>query len=277
MRSLLDMDQCRHRNTAWIIFLIQPGQCKQVLNKEAIAARLGKELARAALLRSSASGVPKLAAARQELRAWQAQRLARTHADLLASPRFGEAAKFFLSDIYGVSDLGDRDAAVKSVVPIMTKLLPAAGLETVADAIELDALSEDLDAAMVGALGRRVGSLDAASYGRAYRKVGRHPDRERQIDLILHLGESLARLTRQRFIGTTLALMRKPARLAGLGDLQSFLERGFSALQKTGDPSEFLTLIVARERELSNALFTGDDTLLEDRELAGVKHLGRKS
>ncbi len=230
--------------------------------KEKIAARVTKQLARAAKLRSSALSNPKTAAARQRLRVWQSERLARTHADLLANPRFEEAAKFFLTDVYSVDDSSNRDAEVQRVVPMMTKFLSDAGLATAADAIELDALSEDLDAAMVAALGRRLTSLGAADYGQAYRKVGRRRDRERQIDLIQHLGQSLDRLTHQRFIAATLAIMRKPAKLAGLGDLQSFLERGFTAFKKMGNSDEFLTLLVARERNVLNALFAGDDSLL---------------
>ncbi|MFI5011562.1 MAG: FFLEELY motif protein [Hyphomicrobiales bacterium] len=230
--------------------------------KEEITARVTEQLARAAGLRSSAHADPKAAAARRKLRAWQAERLARTHGDLLASPRFGEAAKFFLTDVYGVNDPGNRDAEVGRVVPMMTKFLSTAGLETAADAIELDALSEDLDAAMVAAIGPRLTSLDAADYGRAYRKVGRRADRERQIELIRHLGQSLDRLTRQRFIAATLAIMRKPAKLVGLGDLQGFLERGFTAFKKMGNADELLALIVTRERNLLDALFAGDDSLL---------------
>ena len=221
-----------------------------------------KQLARAAKLRSSALSNPKAAVARRSLRVWQSKRLARTHGDLLANPRFEDAAKFFLTDVYSVEDTSNRDAEVQRVVPMMTKFLSDTGLETAADAIELDALSEDLDAAMVAALGRRLTSLSAADYGWAYRKVGRRRDRERQIDLIQHLGQSLDRLTHQRFIAATLAIMRKPAKLAGLGDLQSFLERGFAAFKKMGNPDDFLALLVTRERNLLNALFAGDDGLL---------------
>jgi hypothetical protein len=230
--------------------------------KEKIAARVTKQLARAAKLRATALSSPKTAAARQRLRVWQSERLARTHADLLANPRFEEAAKFFLTDVYSVDDSSSRDAEVERVVPMATKFLSDAGLATAADAIELDALSEDLDAAMVAALGRRLTSLGAADYGRAYRKVGRRRDRERQIDLIQHLGQSLDRFTHQRFIAATLAIMRKPAKLAGLGDLQSFLERGLAAFKKMGNSDEFLALLVTRERKLLNALFAGDDSLL---------------
>ena len=90
------------------------------------------------------------------------------------------------------------------VVPMMTKFLSDTGLETAADAIELDALSEDLDAAMVAVLGPHLTSLSAADYGRAYRKVGRRRDRQRQINLIQHLGQSLDRLTHQRFVADDL-------------------------------------------------------------------------
>ena len=188
---------------------------RNVRNQE-IAARIAEQLDRVSGLRSSAQADPKAAAARQRLRAWQSQRLARTHADLLANPQFAEAATFFLTDVYGANDPSTRDAEIQRVVPTAIKLLPAAGLETVAEAIELDALSEDLDAAMVAALGRRVsGTRRRRLWPRL--SQGRPPqDRERQINLIQHIGQSLDRLARQRFISTTLAVMRKPAPLAGL-------------------------------------------------------------
>jgi hypothetical protein len=229
---------------------------------EDTAQRIIAQLERVNRLRSSALADPKMASARQHLRAWQAQRLARSHAKLLTNPRFAEAATFFLTDIYGANDPTVRDAEIRRVLPVTVKLLPAASLETVADAIELDALSEDLDAAMVTALGRRTSGIDATSYGRAYREVGRRRDREHQIDLIQHLGQSLDRLARRPFITATLAMMRKPAQLAGLSELQSFLERGYAAFYKMGGADEFLVLVIERERNLLKALFAGDDSVL---------------
>ncbi len=38
---------------------------------------------------------------RDALRQWQADRLGRTHRDLLESKRYGPAAQFFLTDLYG--------------------------------------------------------------------------------------------------------------------------------------------------------------------------------
>lgn len=197
------------------------------------------------------------------LRDWQSERLALTHADLLADPRFHDTAQFFLSELYGAADTSKRDADVARVVPIVVKLLPLSGLETVADAVELDTLSEILDAAMVDELGDRVEHLDAGLYAEAYRAVGRRDERSQQIDLIDHIGHALDHLTHHHFAGAALTMMRKPAKLAGFGDLQIFLEDGYRAFRKMGGADEFLGLIVGRERAVMEALFAGDDGVLD--------------
>ena len=60
-----------------------------------------RELDRSASLRKRSDEDEAFRERRIRLRAWQAGRLARTHADLLVSPRFHEAAVFFLTDLYG--------------------------------------------------------------------------------------------------------------------------------------------------------------------------------
>src|SRR4051794_6796257 len=109
-----------------------------------ITERLISQLDAAVRLRASARADAASAERRQNLRAWQTVRLARTHADLLASQRFGLAATFFLTELYSAKDISSRDEQVRSVVPVMTRMLPTSALETASDAIELDALSEDL-------------------------------------------------------------------------------------------------------------------------------------
>jgi hypothetical protein len=225
-------------------------------------ARLVAELDAIAHVRRSVEGDRAASEGRNRLREWQAARLARTHADLLASPKFNAGATFFLADLYGPQDLGHREQAVRRVLPLMRKTLPAPALETIADALELDALSESLDVAMVGVLGDIAIPIDAARYGAAYRKVGRREERARQIDLIRHLGQSLEQLTRARFVGATLGIMRKPAQLAGLGDLQAFLERGYAAFRQMGGAKEFVDTVAGREAAISAALFAGDDSPL---------------
>ena len=200
---------------------------------------------------------------RRLLRAWQAARLARTHKDLLESRRFHDAAQFFLTDLYGPTDLSRHIEDVRRIVPVMMSVLPDSGLAAVAHATELNALSESLDGAMVEALGERSAHITEAVYGAAYRRVGREGDRERQIDLIALLGEALDSLTHKRFIGMAIKMMRKPAELAGLGDLQAFLERGYAAFgAMRGGAGEFVTIVVARERAIAKALLAGDDEAL---------------
>lgn len=211
---------------------------------------------------------PEATRRRRLLREWQSRRLAATHADLLASPRFHDTAVFFLTELYGAADTGRRDADVARVVPTLSKLLPLSGLEIVADAVELDMVSEVLDGAMVTELGDDVLHLDASHYGAAYRAVGRRSDRARQIDLVDHLGRALDRLTHHSFARTALAMMRRPARLAGFGELQTFLETGHAAFLKMGGADEFLERIESRERALMTAVLAGDDTPLLEADVA---------
>lgn len=224
--------------------------------------RLLDELDRVARLRARGEGDPGYATRRTAFRLWQAARLARTHGDLLDSRRYHDAARFFLTDLYGPEDVSIHSEDVRRIVPIMMKTLPRPAVGTVADAIELEGLSEELDAAMIDALAERVATLTAADYGPAYRAVGRSQDRARQIDLIEHVGSSLDGLTRLPLIGATLRLMRKPAELAGFGALQNFLERGYAAFRTMRGGSEFVATIVTRERDVSAALFAGDDGVL---------------
>ncbi len=233
------------------------------MTQEAYRERLLTELDRSRALRDRLVEDTGFSERRALLRAWQAGRLARTHQDLLDSRRFHAAAEFFLTDLYGPKDLSRHVEEVRRIVPVMTSVLPDSGLETVAHAVELNVLSESLDGAMVEALGENAAHITDAIYAEAYRAVDRAGDRERQIDIIEQLGQALDRLTRIRFIGATLKLMRRPAKLAGLDELQAFLERGYSAFgAMRGGAGEFVSIIVARERAIARALFGGDDDAL---------------
>ncbi|MGO9483882.1 MAG: FFLEELY motif protein [Rhodomicrobium sp.] len=226
--------------------------------KSEIVKRIEAQLDAAAAVRDALAGDPSAPAKREALRVWQAARLARTHRDLLESPRYGATASFFLSDVYGPKDLSRHERAVRLILPLMTTALPVAGLETVADAFELNALSESLDAAMLAALGGKVLDLTDADYAEAYHAVGRRADRERQVELIFHLGQSLDRLTKMPLIGTTLTVMRGPAAAAGLSGLQNFLERGYTAFRRMNGAAEFLDKIVSREKAALEAIFADD-------------------
>ena len=228
-------------------------------DKQTCAEDLRHHLQTAKGLRLLANEAPHAASKRLLLREWQAARLARTYADLLASDRFGLAARFFLSDLYGPKDFSSRDQEVERILPLMFSLLPLSVLQTISLAIEVDALSEVLDAAMVLELDRlcAIENIDEVAYTAAYRHVGRHEDRERQILLIRKTGDALERLAQKPLLTTLLKLMRGPAHLTGIGDLHAFLENGFDAFRRMGNASEFLDCIESRETRLSKNLFNG--------------------
>lgn len=230
-------------------------------DRAACSAALVAFLAEARDLRLAAAADQLLGRRRQRLREWQAARLAQTHGDLLASPRYAQAATFFLSDLYGEKDFSERDAEVERILPLMTSMLPVSGLRTLLLAVEVDALSERFDAAMVQALGVRldVPTLSEAAYAEAYRAVGDRAGRETQIRLIGETGEALEALARKSFVRGALKMMRGPAHLAGLGELHAFLERGFEAFRSMRDASEFLETIIERERAITAAIFAGKD------------------
>lgn len=183
------------------------------------------------------------------LRSWQAGRLSATYADLREQPRFAAACEFFLSDLYGEQDFTQRDRDVERIFPVMVRLLPEAVLGTVAVALELNVLSHLLDLRMAARMDADgpPGQVDEAHYARAYAVPGDVADRRHQLALILALGRGLDRIVRKRMVRELLALCHWPAKLAGLGALQSFLERGFAAFTQLQGAGPFLRAVADRE------------------------------
>lgn len=227
--------------------------------KQHWVAQLRRHLGQAKALRAAACTDPRDAEDRLSLRAWQADRLAATYRDLLDSKRYHDAARFFLTDLYGPKDFSERDHEVERILPTLSATLPAAGIRTIALAIEVDALSEELDAAMAAELrrARAIANISEKNYAEAYRRCGKQAQRELQLKLIGEVGEALAALTRKPLIHAALRLMRAPAKLAGLLELHAFLETGYDAFHKMGDPSEFLATIVTREAAVLQQLYDG--------------------
>lgn len=224
------------------------------MRKEQLVQTLEEQLRSVKAERQSAMRDPALQAARTALKQFQSTRLAASHADLLAAPDSGDAALFFLEELYGAHDLGQRDADLERIIPTLQRVLPLDALQAITEAIVLDALSERLDTAMARALGER---FDQAGYLAAYRATAAPAERERQLALVQALGESLCALVKVPFLSATLGLMRGPARLAGLGELQRFLERGFGAFKKMKQAGRFVDTIVGRERRVMHNIYAG--------------------
>lgn len=199
---------------------------------------------------------PRLAAAVNRLKAFQHARFNACYADLLASPRYAAAARFFLDDLYGPWDFAARDAQFARIVPALVRLFPTDIVDTVAALARLHALSERLDGDMARLLADE--QIDDRSYASAWQRVGNREDRMLQIALVAQVGEALERYTRRPALRHSLRLMRVPARAAGLETLHRFLERGFDTFRGMGGASAFLATIVSREERLALRLFAED-------------------
>jgi hypothetical protein len=228
-----------------------------VPNAPDAAARLLDHLAAVRELRAAARADLALDAARRDLRSWQAGRLERTYPDLLASPRYGPAAAFFLSDLYGPKDVSARDEGVARILPTLARVLPEAALDAMARAVELDALTERLDLAVAAELRRRQGEapITDAAYADAYRAATSRAERERQIGLMGAIGATLDRLAHKPLLAGAIGMMEAPARRAGLGALHDFLARGLRAFRHMRGAEAFLRTIDARERLINERIF----------------------
>lgn len=225
---------------------------------------LVRELEGVARLHADRLADPALAAALERLANWQARRLVQTYADLAAQPRFAAAIEFFETDLYGGKDFAQRDHDLARVVPVMTRMLPEGVIATVATAVELNRLSQELDRQLLAHLPRATGTFTVAEYAIAYRRMGNRFGRERQIQLIGEIGTALDRFVGNSLVYAALVMMRHPARLAGFFALHDFLERGFAAFRAMGGADEFLATIERRERQLMAAIFAGESAPFPD-------------
>ena len=192
------------------------------------------------------------------LRRFQSQRLASTHADLLASPRFGPAARFFLSDVYAPRDFSQRDADLQRFYEGVRRVLPERAVAVLADVVQLSALTNDLDERLSHVLVNDLQATEAITleqYAAAYRICDNYEERRRQIALIEEIGRGIDRMIKVPFIAIALRLAHAPAVLAGWGELQGYLERGFSAFKHMKGADDFLNAIVGRETRILDAIF----------------------
>jgi hypothetical protein len=231
-----------------------------------IATRIQQSLSAVETERRRRAATPGLSEAVAALKTYQQQRFARTHASLLAHPRQGRAANFFLNELYGPRDFTQRDAQFSRIVPGLVRLFPSDTVATVEALAAVHALSERLDTAV--AIRLQGDAPGRASYVRAWQGTGETVARARQIELVMQVGAALDRHTRSFVLRTSLKAMRGPARAAGMGSLQAFLEGGFDAFGAMGGARDFMAAIHARETALIKRLFEPEAVAAATRTLA---------
>jgi hypothetical protein len=214
-------------------------------------------------LRLHRTGDPALGTAVGSVKTLQARRFRGTYADLMGSPSFGPAARFFLEELYSDTDYTARDLQFGRIAGTLQTMFPQQVVATAVALAELHAQTEGLDQEMGRAwLAAADTASDADRYTAAWRAVGQRHARHDQLQRVLAMGTGLARLTRTPGLRTMLRMMRGPANAAGMGALQKFLEAGFDTFgqlaRQRGGVEQFLATIEQRERELMNLLFDAD-------------------
>jgi len=223
-----------------------------------VAARLLRDLRKSENLRHRSVPGMELDAGFVLLRQWQSARLRSTYADLLASPRYGPACRFFLSDMYAARDFTQRDHDIQRVYEYLTRFLPAGMLRTLAAAIEANVLTQQLDHALADVLTGLLGVTDAISteqYAEGYRLCDNYAARVRQIELMVEIGTDIGGIVRIPLAGMTLRAARAPAHHAGWFQLQDFLERGYHAFKNMHGATHFLDTIAVREQTILDRIW----------------------
>lgn len=222
------------------------------------AARILRDLQTNAAVKHQPVAGTELDPAHALLRAWQSERLMRTYADLLSDPQYRPACLFFLSDIYAPRDFSQRDHDLERIHASTPAVAPHQVKQLLANLVELNRLTHQLDELLVRALVDRLGMTDTITseqYAEAYRLCANYADRLRQIDLIAQVVTQVAGWAHLPVVGLALKIIRAPARQAGWIELYGFLERGYDAFRRMRDVPQFVSVIERREKRILDQIY----------------------
>lgn len=204
-------------------------------------------------LRAEASQSQPLSRAVHEIKTIQAKRFKNTYKDLLESPIYQNCALFFLTELYSERDYARRDQQFARVAGAIEMAFPQPVIATTIELAKLHHVTETLDLAMAQQWLRCSATSPATRYCLAWQTVNSTVQRRWQLQTVISIGQKLGNLTRRRSLRLLLKMMRHPAELAGLSELQSFLETGFDRFSDIAKTKEtlngFLDSIEQRESD----------------------------
>jgi hypothetical protein len=218
------------------------------------AQTIRESVARVVSLRADAAASPDLHTATIEIKSFQARRFAGTYADLLESPEYGRAARFFLEDLYSDKDYSLRDAQFARIAGGLQRLFPKQVVATAVALAKLHVMTEELDRKMAEVwMSLKQDGEEVTRYATCWRTADSEPERMLQLKMVLAIGSELDRLTKIPGLRLMLRMMRHPAKAAGIESLQAFLESGFDifAYMSEKDLGAEIFLSTIRERESS--------------------------
>jgi hypothetical protein len=257
--------------TPMVVSALNPFSTKQspaTSAKTDPALRMQAALQAVALIRQQRRENAALDASVAWVKQFQTLRFRHCYADMLSSSVYGGVARFFLERLYAQAQPQHLDDQFARIAPSIAKVFPGRVVETAVEVGQLHLLTETLDQAMGDAITQQqkpgalpnVSSNEAlACYVAVWREVAHAADRNRQLEMVLDLGNTMAGLVKIPGLALGLKLMRGPAQLAHLGDLQNWLEEGFvtfAALdRRAGATESFLRTVEHRESDLIDTLF----------------------
>jgi hypothetical protein len=188
---------------------------------------------------------------------WQNNYMSRFYSDFRATKEIAAAVDFVMSDLTGVG-ISARDQDLARVVPAMTRMLPNKALQTIAVAMELNSRILKINISICRDLCKTSGpasNISERNYYVACRRVGSLDEWLELVELTRQVGHSLNHVVKIPMIGTILRAMRSPARLAGFGTLQDFLETGYHTFTAIKDADQFLEDISERTANVFRKIY----------------------
>ena len=188
---------------------------------------------------------------------WQIRYMSSFFDDLRVSPDCDAAIDFFISDMTGIG-ISKRDEDFARVVHIMVRMLPERALVTLAEAMEVNARALEINIAICRDLARQpveFANLNERDYCVACRRCSTLPEAMELVGMMHDVGHSLDHLIRIPLMGATLRAMRWPARMAGFGSLQEFLETGYRRFHEIEEPGRFLDNLATRVGEVFQRVY----------------------
>ena len=189
---------------------------------------------------------------------WQVEYMLPFYEDLRTTAGRAAAVDFFVSDLTGIN-ISERDQEFAKVVPVMSRMLPAKALNVVATAMQLNARVLGINLSICRELYAEIAfdtKITQASYCSACRRASRLEECLELVHLTAEIGRSLDDVIRIPMMGLMLRAMRTPARLAGFGVLQVFLETGYKTFNALQDIDQFLDDMTVRMTYVFTQVFS---------------------
>jgi hypothetical protein len=189
---------------------------------------------------------------------WQLEYMLPFYEDLRTTAGRAAAVDFFVSDLTGIN-ISVRDQEFAKVVPVMSRMLPAKALNVVATAMQLNARVLGINLSICHELYADI-SIDTTITEEMYRSACRRASHLEECLELVHLtaeiGRNLDDVIRIPMMGLMLRAMRTPARLAGIGVLQVFLEAGYKTFNALQDIDQFLDDMTTRMTYVFTRIFS---------------------